>query len=76
MSVTGRGPSDKPELLETHQLLIAVAAMVLMLLPFLTTVSDLIDSFVLQFQWYVFLQDLIAPTESKLIAVILQYMFG
>jgi len=76
LSVTSRGPSDKPELLETHQLLIAVAAMVLMLLPFLTTLSDLIDSFVLQFQWYTFLQDMIAPIEGKLIAVILQYLFG
>jgi len=76
MRVTSRGPSDRPELLETHQLLIAVAAMVLMLLPFLTTLSDLIDSFVLQFQWYAFLQDIIAPMEGKLIAVILQYVFG
>jgi exosortase/archaeosortase family protein len=77
MSVTGRGPSDsKPELLETHQLLIAVAAMVLMLLPFLTAVSELIDSYVMQFQWTVALFDLTAPMEGKLIAVILQYMFG
>jgi hypothetical protein len=50
--------------------------MVLILLPFLTTLSDLIDSFMLQFQWYTFLQDIIAPMEGKLIAVILQYLFG
>lgn len=77
MSITGRGPSDtKPELLETHQLLIAVAAMVLMLLPFLTTVTDMVDSFVMQFQWYALLQNLVAPIESRLIAALLQYGFG
>jgi exosortase/archaeosortase family protein len=77
MSVTRRGPTDsKPELLETHQLLIAVAAVVLMVLPFLTAMSDAVDAFVTQFQWYVFLQDLIAPTEGKLIAAFLQYVLG
>lgn len=77
MTASGKGPSNtKPELLETHQLLIAVAAMVLVLLPFLTTVSDLIDSYVTQFPSYVFLQDSVAPIEGKLVAVMLRYVFG
>lgn len=77
MSVPGGGPTDrKPELLETHQLLIAVAAMVLMLLPFLIAVSELVDSYVMQFSWVIALLDLTAPMEGRLIAVILQYVFG
>lgn len=77
MSNTGSGPTDtKPELLETHQFLLAVTATVLMLLPFYMTVSNALDSFIAQFQAYTLLQDMVAPLEARLLAAVMQYAFG
>lgn len=76
MSNTGSGPADtKPELLETHQFLLAIAATVLMLLPFFMTVSNALDSLIAQFRAYVFLQDVVAPIEARMLAAVMQYAF-
>ena len=66
----------KPDLLRTHELLLAIAAIVFMLLPLMITISDSLDSFIAQFQAYALIQTLIAPTEARMLAVVLQYLFG
>ncbi len=77
MSVPSPNSTDmKPELLRTHEVLIAMAATVLMILPFITIFSDALDSMMMQIEAYVFLQNIVAPIEGRMIAVILQYVFG
>ena len=66
----------KPDLLRTHELLLAIAAVVFMLLPLMITISDSLDSFITQFQAYALIQTLIAPIEARMLAVVLQYLFG
>jgi len=66
----------KPGLMETHQALIAIAALVLMMLPFITTFNEFLTAMVLRSQAYVLIQDFIVPIEGKMVGVILQYVFG
>jgi exosortase/archaeosortase family protein len=65
----------KPDLLRTHELLLAVAATVFMLLPLMVTISDTLDSFVAQFPVYALLQAVVAPIEARMLAVVLHYLF-
>ncbi len=75
--MSNTSPADaKPELLETHQFLLAISATVLMLLPFFMTISNALDSFIAQFQAYVLIQNLVAPIEARMLAAVLQYAFG
>jgi exosortase/archaeosortase family protein len=74
MSNTGAADA-KPELLETHQFLLAISATVLMLLPFFMTISNALDSLIAQFQAYVFIQNLVAPIEARMLAAVMQYVF-
>lgn len=66
----------KPGLMETHQALIAIAALVLMMLPFITTFNEFLTTIVLRSQAYVLIQDFVVPIEGKMVGVILQYVFG
>jgi exosortase/archaeosortase family protein len=66
----------KPGLIRTHELLLAVAASVFMILPLMITISDTVNSFMLQFQAYAFLQNVAAPIEARMLAVVLQHLFG
>jgi exosortase/archaeosortase family protein len=66
----------KPDLIRTHELLLAIAAAALMLLPLMITISNALDSFIAQFQAYVLLQNLVAPMEARMLAVVLQHLFG
>jgi exosortase/archaeosortase family protein len=74
--VSGISDKVKPELLKTHELLLAIAAAALMLLPFVISVSDAVNSFISQFQGSTLLQNLVAPMEARMIAVVLQHLFG
>jgi exosortase/archaeosortase family protein len=74
--VSGISDKVKPELLKTHELLLAVAAAALMVLPLVITVSDTVNSFIAQFQGSTLLQNLVAPMEARMIAVVLQRLFG
>lgn len=74
--MSGTSEKLKPELLRTHELLLAIAAAALMLLPLMITVSDALNSFIAQFQGYVLLQNLVAPMEARMLAVVLRYVFG
>lgn len=67
---------QKPGLMETHQVLIALTALVLMLLPFITAFNDFLTSLVLSSQAYVIIQNFVVPIEGRMVAVILQYLFG
>ncbi len=66
----------KPGLMETHQALIALTALVLMMLPFITTFNEFLTAVVLQSQAYVAIQNIVVPIEGKMVGVILQYVFG
>ena len=74
--MSGISDKVKPELLKTHELLLAIAAAALMLLPFVISVSDAVNSFISQFQGSTLLQNLVAPMEARMIAVVLQHLFG
>ena len=74
--MSGISDKVKPELLKTHELLLAIAAAALMLLPLVITVSDALNSFISQFQGSTLLQNLVAPIEARMIAVVLQHLFG
>lgn len=66
----------KPGLLRTHELLLAMAAVVFMLLPLMITISNALDSFIAQVQAYTLLQTFVAPMEARMLAVVLNYLFG
>jgi exosortase/archaeosortase family protein len=66
----------KPGLMETHQVLIALAAVTLMVLPFVTTFNELLTAILLSSQAYGWIQSYAVPIEGKMVAVILQYVFG
>lgn len=74
--MSGISDKVKPELLRTHELLLAIAATALLLLPLVITVSDAVNSFISQFQGSTLLQNLVAPMEARMIAVVLQHLFG
>ena len=74
--MSGISDKVKPELLKTHELLLAIAATALLLLPLVVTVSDAVNSFISQFQGSTLLQNLVAPMEARMIAVVLQHLFG
>ncbi len=76
MSALNESSLQKPGLMETHQVLIALTALVLMLLPFVTTFNDFLTSLVLSSQAYVMIQNFVVPIEGRMVAVILQYLFG
>jgi exosortase/archaeosortase family protein len=73
--MSGANEKTNPELVRTDQLLLAVTAAVLMLLPLMFTISNALDSFIYQFQAYTILQSIVAPTEARMIAAVLQYLF-
>jgi exosortase/archaeosortase family protein len=66
----------KPGLMETHQALIALTALVLMALPFITTFNEFLTALVLRSYAYVAIQNFIVPIEGKMVGAILQYLFG
>lgn len=66
----------KPGLVETHQALIALTALTLMLIPFITSFNEFLTAIVLGSQAYVWIQNYVVPIEVKMVAVILQYVFG
>ena len=74
--MSGISDKVKPELLRTHELLLAIAATALLLLPLVITVSDAVNSFIAQFEESTLLQNLVAPIEARMIAVVLQHLFG
>jgi len=76
MAVQSDALQNNPGLIETHQVLIALTALVFLLLPFVTTFNDFLTSLVLSSQAYVIIQSFVVPIEGRMVAVILQYLFG
>jgi exosortase/archaeosortase family protein len=65
-----------PGLVRTDKLVLALAAAVLALLPLMFTISNSLDSFIYQYHAYTTLQNLVAPTEARMIATVLDYLLG
>jgi len=77
MSVQKDMPTQlRPGLIETHQILIASTAVVLMLLPFVTAFSEFLTSLTLSSGAYLVIQDFVVPIEGRMVAGILHYLFG
>lgn len=77
MSIRNERRADlKPGLLETHQTLIAITTLTLLVLPFITSFNELLTALVLQSQAYLAIQDFVVPFEGKMVGVVLQYLFG
>jgi exosortase/archaeosortase family protein len=70
------GPESRSGLFETHQALIAITALVLMMLPFVITFNEFLTALVLRSQAYIAIQDFVVPIEGKMVGVILEYIFG
>ena len=66
----------KPGLIRTHEIVLAVAASILMILPLMITISNAVNSFMVQFQLYALIQNVAAPIEARMLAVVLQHVFG
>jgi len=72
VNIQNHVPVEKQGLLETHQALITMTALVLMVLPFITTFDEFLTAIVMRSNAYVAIQNLIVPYEGKMIAVILR----
>ena len=60
----------------TYQYIIVIAAMLFMVLPFVSSFNELLTAIVMKIQLYTFIHDIVVPIEVKMVAAILQYLFG
>ena len=60
----------------TYQYIIVIAAMLFMVLPFISSFNELLTAIVMKIQLYTFIHDVVVPIEVKMVAAILQYLFG
>jgi len=60
----------------TYQYIIVIAAMLFMVLPFVSSFNELLTAIVMRVQLYTFVHDVVVPIEVKMVAAILQYLFG
>jgi exosortase/archaeosortase family protein len=52
------------------------AAIIFLLLPFIGMFNDVLTKIVMNFQIYIFIENVVVPIEARMVGVVLQYCFG